>query len=39
METLRYAKVGQNVMVVKLHGEVAVKRRLMDMGHTRGTEE
>lgn len=38
METLRNAKVGQTVMVVKLHGEGAVKRRLMDMGLTRGTE-
>lgn len=38
METLRKAKVGQTVKVVKLHGEGAVKRRLMDMGLTRGTE-
>lgn len=38
METLRNAKVGQTVNVVKLHGEGAVKRRLMDMGLTRGTE-
>ena len=38
METLRNAKVGQTVKVVKLHGEGAVKRRLMDMGLTRGTE-
>lgn len=38
METLRNAKVGQTVRVVKLHGEGAVKRRLMDMGLTRGTE-
>lgn len=38
METLRSAKVGQTVKVVKLHGEGAVKRRLMDMGLTRGTE-
>ena len=30
METLRNAKVGQTVKVVKLHGEGAVKRRLMD---------
>ena len=37
-ETLRNAKVGQTVKVVKLHGEGAVKRRLMDMGLTRGTE-
>ena len=38
LETLRNAKVGQTVKVVKLHGEGAVKRRLMDMGLTRGTE-
>ena len=38
METLRNAKVGQTVKVVKLHGEGAVKRRLMDMRLTRGTE-
>lgn len=38
METLRNAKVGQTVKVIKLHGEGAVKRRLMDMGLTRGTE-
>ena len=38
MENLRNAKVGQTDKVVKLHGEGAVKRRLMDMGLTRGTE-
>ena len=38
MESLRNSKVGQTVKVVKLHGEGAVKRRLMDMGLTRGTE-
>ena len=38
METLRNAKVGQTVKVVNLPGEGAVKRRLMDMGLTRGTE-
>ena len=38
METLRNAKVGQTVKVVKLHGEGAGKRGLMDMGLTRGTE-
>ena len=37
MKTLRDAKVGQTVKVVKLHGEGAVKRRIMDMGITRGT--
>ena len=38
MKTLRQAKVGDTVKVVKLHGEGAVKRRIMDMGITRGTE-
>ena len=36
MKTLRQAKVGQTVTVVKLHGEGAVKRRIMDMGITKG---
>ena len=36
MNTLRQAKVGQTVTVVKLHGEGAVKRRIMDMGITKG---
>lgn len=38
MQTLRDAKVGSTVSVVKLHGEGAVKRRIMDMGITKGTE-
>lgn len=38
MNTLKQAKIGQTVKVVKLHGEGAVKRRIMDMGITRGTE-
>ena len=38
MNTLREAKIGQTVKVVKLHGEGAVKRRIMDMGITRGVE-
>lgn len=38
MKTLKEAKVGSIVRVVKLHGEGAVKRRIMDMGLTRGTE-
>ena len=37
MNTLRQAKVGDTVTVVKLHGEGAVKRRIMDMGITKGT--
>lgn len=38
MNTLKQAKIGETVTVVKLHGEGAVKRRLMDMGLTKGTE-
>ena len=38
MQTLKEAKVGQTVKVVKLEGEGAVKRRIMDMGITKGTE-
>ena len=38
MKTLREAKVGDTVTVVKLHGEGAVKRRIMDMGITKGVE-
>ena len=38
MKTLREAKVGSTVQVAKLHGEGAVKRRIMDMGITKGVE-
>ena len=38
MKTLRDAKIGETVKVVKLHGEGAIKRRIMDMGITKGTE-
>ncbi len=38
MKTLREAKVGDTVKIVKLHGEGAVKRRIMDMGITKGIE-
>ena len=38
MKTLREAKVGQTVTVVRLHGAGAVKRRIIDMGITRGTQ-
>lgn len=38
MKTLIEAKVGDTVRVVKLHGEGAVKRRIMDMGLTKGVE-
>ena len=37
MKTLRDVKIGETVKVVKLHGEGAVKRRIMDMGITKGT--
>ena len=36
MKTLREAKIGETVKVVKLHGEGAIKRRIMDMGITKG---
>ncbi len=38
MKTLRQARVGETVNVVKLHGEGAIKRRIMDMGITKGAE-
>ena len=38
MKTLKDGKVGETAVVVRLHGEGAVKRRIMDMGLTRGTE-
>ncbi len=38
MKTLKDAKIGETVSVVKLHGEGPVKRRIMDMGITRGIE-
>ena len=38
MKTLKDVKVGDTVTVVKLHGEGALKRRIMDMGVTKGTE-
>ena len=38
MKTLRDAKIGETVKVVKLHGEGDVKRRIMDMGLTKGVE-
>ena len=39
MKTLKQATVGETVKVVKLHGEGAIKRRIMDMGLTKGVEE
>lgn len=38
MKTLKSARVGDRVRVIKLHGEGAVKRRIMDMGLTKGVE-
>ena len=38
MKTLREAAIGETVKVVKLYGEGAVKRRIMDMGITKGAE-
>ena len=38
MATLKEARIGQTVRVKKLNGEGAVKRRIMDMGITKGTE-
>lgn len=38
MKTLKAAKVGDTIKVVKIHGEGAVKRRIMDMGITKGVE-
>ena len=38
MKTLRDVNIGETVTVVKLHGEGAVKRRIMDMGITKNTQ-
>lgn len=38
MKTLKDAAIGETVTVAKLHGEGAVKRRIMDMGITKGVE-
>ena len=38
MKTLRDVKVGEKATIVRLHGEGTLKRRIMDMGLTRGTE-
>lgn len=38
MRTLRDVRIGETATVVKLHGEGAVKRRIMDMGITKGTD-
>ena len=38
MKTLKDAKIGDTVKVVKLHGEGPIKRRIMDMGITKGVQ-
>ncbi len=38
MKTLKDVKVGETVVIEKLHGEGALKRRIMDMGLTKGTQ-
>ena len=38
MKTLRDVKVGESAVIEKLHGEGAIKRRIMDRGLTKGTE-
>ena len=38
MKTLKDIKVGEHAVIEKLHGEGALKRRIMDMGLTKGTE-
>ena len=38
MKTLKDARIGDTVKVLKLHGEGAVKRRIMDMGITKGVD-
>lgn len=38
MKNLKEVKIGETVRVVKIHGEGAIKRRIMDMGLTKGVE-
>ena len=38
MKTLREASIGDTVKVVRIHGDGPIKRRIMDMGITKGTE-
>lgn len=38
MKTLRQAKIGSTVIVIKVHGEGALRRRIMDMGITKGVK-
>ena len=38
MKTLRDVKIGKSAKIIKVHGEGALRRRIMDMGLTKGTE-
>ena len=38
MNTLKHVRIGQTVKVIKVHGEGPVRRRIMDMGITKGVE-
>ena len=38
MKTLKEVKIGESAIIKRLHGEGALKRRIMDMGLTKGTE-
>ena len=38
MKTLRDVRIGESAVIERLHGEGAIRRRIMDMGLTRGTE-
>ncbi len=38
MKTLKNVNIGETVKIIRIHGEGAVKRRIMDMGLTKGTE-
>ena len=38
MKTLKEVKIGESAIINRLHGEGALKRRIMDMGLTKGTE-
>ena len=38
MKTLKDVRVGETAVILRLHGEGALKRRIMDMGLTKGTE-
>ena len=38
MKTLKEVRIGESAIIKRLHGEGALKRRIMDMGLTKGTE-